>query len=573
MSTISNTPFDTVYRAYNSERRERRGDTYIRADAHDIYNVKFEGGLGNESTGFIFRDIYTYIADYTNYTSQNPLVRTLYTYSNGVRVVEESGIDYDSDTDKYYWGHNVYLLDKDGEWINVDGYVHAEISGYPGAPFNGMYEIDSSTINDFKVFYNIGTYEYMGDEDRNAYSMRPLGRTFIEKPVNTPHERPTLKGNLAEDYVFTYYYMPTASGELLTRQQVDLFRECIESNGDGTPITPELPSEDTSEPGGGDETLPDYNPFSDPIGFPSLPTGGSSIATGMVRVYAPTSAQLQNLAGVLWSDDFVNTIKKVQNDPFEAIISLHSLPFSIAGSSATCRIGNFDTGLTMPAVNTQYMRINMGSITIPEHWGSALDYSPYVTVDIYLPYIGVRSLQVDDIIGKTISIYYNVDILTGACVASIMCGSSVLYTFNTNLLTSHPISGSSFASLYQSIINGMGNVLSGMVSGGIGGAVGGALGSAINTALSKHSSVSRGGSIGGNSGCLGNFTPYLIIHRPIQSLASGFAHFKGYPSNITTTLSSVSGYTEVESIHLNGITATDSEKAEIEALLYNGVLL
>lgn len=352
----------------------------------------------------------------------------------------------------------------------------------------------------------------------------------------------------------------------------DDFMDTIIENGDDTPITPKLPEDDTSQPGGGQSGDPSYDPFSDPVDFPGLPTGGSSIDTGFIRVYNPSASQLQSLAGVLWSDSFIDTIKKIQNDPMEAIISLHSVPIGLVGSNVECRIGNFNSGVTMPAISQQFYTIDMGSIFIPEHWASALDYTPYVTIDCFIPFVGVVPLQVDDIIGKNIQIKYNIDILSGATVVSIMCGDSVLYSYNTNIIMTHPISQSSYGPRYQAILGAIGNTISGATQGGIGGAVGGAVGSGINVALSKQSNISRGGVIGGATGCLGNFRAYLIIHRPIQSLASNFAHFKGYPSNITTSLNSVSGYTEVEHVHLDGITCTDSEKSEIEALLYNGVI-
>lgn len=379
-----------------------------------------------------------------------------------------------------------------------------------------------------------------------------------------------ISGNISEEKATKNW---TRTANYLGFQTFDDFMNTIIENGDDTPITPILLEDDTSGPGGGQSGDPSYDPFSDPVDFPGLPSGGSSIATGFIRVYNPSSSQLQSLAGVLWSDSFIDTIKKIQNDPMEAIISLHSVPIGLVGSNAECRIGNFNSGVTMPAISQQFYTIDMGSIFIPEHWASALDYTPYVTVDCFIPFVGVVPLQVDDIVGKNIHIKYNIDILSGATVVSIMCNNSVLYTYNTNVIMTHPISQSSYGPRYQAILGAIGNTISGATQGGIGGAVGGAVGSGINVALSKQSNISRGGVIGGATGCLGSFRAYLIIHRPIQSLASNFAHFKGYPSNISTTLNNVSGYTEVEHIHLDGITCTDSEKSEIEALLYNGVIL
>ena len=48
---------------------------------------------------------------------------------------------------------------------------------------------------------------------------------------------------------------------------------------------------------------------------------------------------------------------------------------------------------------------------------------------------------------------------------------------------------------------------------------------------------------------------------------------KGYPAWITRSLGSVHGYTEVDTVHLDGITATDAEKEDIMAKLKAGVIL
>ena len=115
-------------------------------------------------------------------------------------------------------------------------------------------------------------------------------------------------------------------------------------------------------------------------------------------------------------------------------------------------------------------------------------------------------------------------------------------------------------------------MLAGAATGaGIAGAA--AISTAVNVAMAK-THVSRSGSMNGSVGLLDDFTPYLILHRPKQSLAADFKSFKGYPSNITAILSSLSGYTEVEYIHLTGINgATDTELTEIENLLKNGVII
>ena len=553
--------YDERIGLYNSERRVNTSPTFKRGidpdDEHSPYSrYDFTNATVNHFVGI----------DLSQATSTNRVEVPVFTYSNGITAYLALYCSNETADDYNIIGELRHKYN--GEYVNPypEGYI-------PGGVSFLADKTRFSSLSNIDFYYCASLAEYDRGESSELSGTHPthyrIASVFCRKDDEALF--PQLNQEYTYNFLSDYYSISTSIG--FSYEEFNEYLDGIIDNGDGTPITPILPSEDTSNPGGGDEANPDYNPFSDPIDFPELPSGGSAIASGFIRVYTPTAQQLQSLAGVLWSDSFVETIKKIQNDPMEAIISLHSIPFGVSSGTAECKIGNFNSGITMNTVGGQYVKRDLGSITIPEHWASALDYAPYNTIDIFLPYVGVRSMQVDDVIGKTLNVEYNVDILSGATVVNIKCGNSVLYTYNTSLISSHPISQSSYAPLYQSIVGAMGNVISGGVSGGIGGAVGGALGSGINVALSKQHAVSRGGSIGGNSGCLGGFTPYLIIHRPRQSLASGFGHFKGYPSNITASLSSISGYTEVESVHLNGITATDSEKAEIEALLYNGVLL
>ena len=98
--------------------------------------------------------------------------------------------------------------------------------------------------------------------------------------------------------------------------------------------------------------------------------------------------------------------------------------------------------------------------------------------------------------------------------------------------------------------------------------------SAANAVSSSKVTTQRVGNISGGVSLMDDFVPYLIVHRPIQSLAQNYAQNKGYTSNISAALSSLNGYTEVEYIHLDGISgATDAELNEIERLLKEGVII
>lgn len=537
---------------YNSEGRESVGDHFSNIkSAHE--------GAGSNYQNFTF--------DGTGTDSDHRKTITLFTLNNGVHVdVDYYAVEEVTPGTPPRYGYRVigiaHYYSKDDREI------------LPSTGVNVVSDIrQSPSLDNIHLSYVSSSFTYnnegqVPDTGLTGAGINIFGSLIGQSIYASLEPLPPLNSEIDYADYITRYNSSSLAHVYNWEEFAEAYQKIVDG-GDGSPISKEKPDDDTSDPDHGD---PDYDPTSDDVPFPDIPDGGDALSTGFIHAYQPIGPQLQALAAKLWSDDFINTIKKIQNDPFEAIISLHSIPVNVAGGNANCVVGNYDSGISMPVVSSQWTQVNMGSYYIPQHFGSALDFAPYVSVDIYLPYIGVRSLQVDDIIGRTVTVRYSIDVLSGATLASIMCDKSVLYTYNCNIAMEIPVTQSSFGPFYQSMLGATSAVLSGYGAAGAPGAAGAAVGAAVNVAMSKQHSISRGGNISGNFGCMGHFYPYLIIHRPKQSLAAGFNHFKGKPSNISTNLSSVSGYTEIESIHLDGIACTESERDEIRALLYNGVI-
>ena len=338
-------------------------------------------------------------------------------------------------------------------------------------------------------------------------------------------------------------------------------------------------SDDNSTTGGGGGN---YDNTSDPIDFPDLPTGGA-LECGAVVGHRVAAQTLLAIISKLWdtsSWDVSQSWQKSIDDPMNAIVSLHCLPVSPeVGEQTEIWIGNFDTNLTSPPIVSQYVEVDCGSIDVKEFWGSALDYSPYTRVEIYLPFVGIKDLSAEDVMRSAVHVKYHVDVLSGDVIAFVKCGLSVLYHFRGNCCMPVPLTSRSKDTLINAL-TGIGQVVSGVGSGMAVGGVAGGLGIA-GTALSVAASVvaskvrtSKGSELGGAGSLMDDFVPYLIFHRPVQSLAKDYNKFKGYPSNITATLGNLSGYTEVEHIHLQGIpNATSEEMTEIVNLLKNGVII
>ena len=317
----------------------------------------------------------------------------------------------------------------------------------------------------------------------------------------------------------------------------------------------------------------------DRTGNQPLPTT-SIIDTGMCSIYLPSKALLKDFSNYLWSNDFFDNVIKNYQSPLENIISLSIIPAIAQPDDARyISIGNCTTNILCTITNEQYVSVECGQIDLKEHYGNFSDYSPNTSIDIYLPYIGYRQIDIDDFMAGKIRVRYQCDILTGDCVAEIYCEgkgkSKLMYTFNGNISYNVPLSGANYLQYYLSIVSGIGSVATG-VAQGIGGNPLGGIGTAasgVGQILTSKPAYGRSGSLGSAAGYLSYRRPFLVRKSPINTTAKNLAKESGYISNKGQKIGDYSGYTKCAAVILDGITATKSEIDEIETLLKEGVII
>lgn len=326
---------------------------------------------------------------------------------------------------------------------------------------------------------------------------------------------------------------------------------------------------DPSGPGGGDGEQDEE----EDVDFSGTPSVGTSL--GFFRMWNPSETELRSLASWMWSSAFdLDTFKRIFSAPIDAILGLSLVPVqpSVIGGY-TIVLGGIDTEISAFTVTNRYVTLDCGSLSVAERWGAYLDYSPYTKMSIFLPYIGFRDISTDDVMDKTIALQYNVDVLSGACVAELKCGGTVLYSWQGNCAQQLPITSQDWSSALSAALGLAGSAAAAIVSGGSSLPLAGTVASATVNALSLKPRMERGGSISGAAGAMAGQVPYLVRERPEQAVPGRQNHFIGYPSFTTVTLGSITGYTEVESIHLEGIPATAAELAELENILKEGFIL
>lgn len=295
----------------------------------------------------------------------------------------------------------------------------------------------------------------------------------------------------------------------------------------------------------------------------------SDVSSGigvLTTTFKMTKDRLQQLGRFLWGSNIFDNFSLICNNPIENIISCKSIPLSLNGTTQKIILGNVDTGVNGDKVSNNFTNQNIGSISITEKYNNFLDYAPYTNVIIYLPYVGFKELDTNLVMGKTLSISYTVDIITGGCLCQIKSNNVKLYEFNGNLGIDIPITASNRAQVEAGYISSGIGIASSVASGNIVGAVT----SLINSAESQYHYASTSSP---NPMCVAstNRTCYVILDRPTYQTLKSFNHTRGKKCYLTKTINTLSGYTICdEHIDLSGIRATDSEKEELIKILSGG---
>lgn len=328
----------------------------------------------------------------------------------------------------------------------------------------------------------------------------------------------------------------------------------------------------------------------DPPIIPLIPLPFSS-TTGLISVYHPTQSELLAFAQWLWVTWQDATIEKIWNNPFDGVITLFELyctPTDVGRKNI--RSGFLDSGVSSETIS-RYTEIDCGSIGVPEYYGNYFDYSPYSKCHVFLPFIGIVELNVDDIVGHGVNITYRIDEYNGSCIAMITCAkstivngeevdySAIIYQFSGNCAVELPIAGGSQAAIKAGMLEaaawGLGSVIGGIMGGSSLGQIGQGLAygaaSAVHSVVSAKSSVQHSGSFGSSYGAMGGKKPYLIVTRPKQIQVPNYNELYGYQAHKMVKVGDCTGYLRCREVHVISPTASDDEKALIEQLMKTGV--
>ena len=322
---------------------------------------------------------------------------------------------------------------------------------------------------------------------------------------------------------------------------------------------------------------------------PVQPAAGVNALNNFSEMYALTRVEVNDFLKELNTATFLDNIQLLFESPVENVVSLRAYPFDVKTHSPVAVespiVVNVIAMTTKGAFlgSTTQPMISLGSLPVSTFFNNFLDYAPYTKVELYLPYIGFITLDTNEVMGKTLEINYAIDYLTGSGTAFVTADDVMIYTGEGKVGVDVAIGGRNVAEIAKNnLVTGI-NAAGGVISTAVaarGGAVAGAM-TGMQTLMGTTTSVIQGnqshvtkGSIGSSAN--GFYAPqnaYLIITRPKPAKPDGYASQFGYPSGKTAKLSTITGYTVVDRVHVEGITnGTQDEITEIERLLKSGVI-
>lgn len=296
----------------------------------------------------------------------------------------------------------------------------------------------------------------------------------------------------------------------------------------------------------------------------------------------------QNLLSLI--DSFDSETVPAGFVPLDHIVGVYQAPFNIpdfsnCGSLTNIFVGKYDTNVQgMPLLN-QGSYSTTGIIASkyiePTH-NNFLDYEPYTSLSLYLPFCGSCNLDANLFVGKTVNVNYYFDIFSGDVIANVYANGTLYKTLSGNFTISQPITSQNVGLQKDTVIKGAVGVATNMLgtagfamSGNISGALSGAVGATISSisTYTHLNGISPVATKGGGGRSIFYTCKNIILYKSTAIENHGaYEKYRGKVCNYDSKLSECHGYTVVDNPHIE-IKCTNTEKDEITKLLEQGVIL
>ena len=338
---------------------------------------------------------------------------------------------------------------------------------------------------------------------------------------------------------------------------------------------------------------------------------GKSSLTGVgcfSSYYAMSYNDIATFNDYMWSADettlqaLIDGLKFWGQDPMQAIMSLRLYPFNVASSMALngrtwVKLGRTQTTAQGYMISRNascildlgQIYISADKMKIPKDFKQ---FSPYTTMELYIPFIGIVPISVNEFMNHLLRVTMIVDITTGACEACIYSNERPMYYHSGIIGVEIPITLNSMTQQSTAVVQGI-------LSMGVGAAITGEANSAkksnkvsdeeaaslgaVGTALSffdsaieigagASSTTRRGSSTAGTSLNMPLYC-FLIVSTPTWVTPTDYNHTYGKPCQISDNIGNFSGFSVFANVDTSGVNCTEMERNILLKLLEGGIYL
>ena len=139
---------------------------------------------------------------------------------------------------------------------------------------------------------------------------------------------------------------------------------------------------------------------------------------GFNNVYSLTDDQLRDVT----QSRFVVNNGQTTTDYGNYIIGLIDLPFAISPDLiegvSTVKMGGFNSGIDATLLKADYVRLELGQITVPKAKNNFLDYKNTVAI-LHLPYANAVNIDIEYVIGEMVTIEYLINLYDGVAIINL----------------------------------------------------------------------------------------------------------------------------------------------------------
>lgn len=254
-----------------------------------------------------------------------------------------------------------------------------------------------------------------------------------------------------------------------------------------------------------------------------------------------------------------------------AYVGAYMLPVTVTGTNSPFWLAddarNF--GSDCQIIGTRLVYGDCGTIDLSSYgWDDFNDFEN-TRATLFLPFVGTVNIDMNAIARGAITVKYIVDVCNGniafwVYTNSMQSAGTVLYgVYTGNCAVEIPTAGTYKGNVLDKIINAGTSIASGDYAG--------IARVAVDAITDVH--VNKAGGIDTNSASISRYQPRLDIEKKEILRVDQYAEITGIPAFVTKNLNTLQGFVQVHSVDLTGITGEESDKAEIESLLKEGVYL